>query len=306
MTNKRYRIPSTSSLIAFESAARHCNFSRAAEELYTAQSAISRHIADLEARLDVKLFERQQNRRKLWLTEAGEHLHRAVVSGLDTIQLSVNAIARSASEEQITIACTHELSHLYLMPRFEALQATLGQSTQIRIMTYEYDAPDWTLDPRIDLSFTYEPEGYSEDNRVLLYQEAVLPVCSPAFFASHRALLTEDVERWRDLPFLQLIKRNRGWINWEDWFESIGAESISPNYLRYDNYVYLLEAATSGRGIALGWRGLVERYIDMGSLVPLRQNHVEFDHALHAVLTARGKTRTLARRCLEFFQKVEL
>jgi len=70
MIKNRYRVPSTSALQAFEAAARHCNFSRAAEELHTSQSAISRHIASLEARLDTSLFDRQRKKR-LILTHIG-------------------------------------------------------------------------------------------------------------------------------------------------------------------------------------------------------------------------------------------
>ena len=154
MNKRRYNIPSSSSLMAFESAARLCNFSRAAEELHTSQSAISRHIADLETRLGARLFDREKKR--LHLTPYGEHFYRAVVSGLESIQSAATAIAIWSAGEQVTIACTHEISHLYLMPRFDALQMAVGEDTPIRIMTYEYDALEATLDPRIDLMFTYQ------------------------------------------------------------------------------------------------------------------------------------------------------
>ena len=150
MTKIRYRIPSTSALQAFESAARHCNFSRAAEELHTSQSAISRHIATLESRININLFDRHKKKR-LILTHAGAQLYRAVVSGFDNIQSTLDAISGFSKEEQLTIACTHEVSHLFLLPRFEELQQALGENCQVRIMTYEYDIMEIALDPQIDI-----------------------------------------------------------------------------------------------------------------------------------------------------------
>ena len=78
-----YRIPSGSALIAFESAARHENFSRAASELCTSQAVISRHILSLETQLSVRLFER--SRSGVSLTDAGHHFRDAVVTGLRVI-----------------------------------------------------------------------------------------------------------------------------------------------------------------------------------------------------------------------------
>ena len=95
MSQKRYRIPSSSALQAFEAAARHCNFSRAAEELHTSQSAISRHISSLEDSFNTLLFDRYQ-KRKLVLNQSGELLYRAVVSGLDNIQAAIDSISSSA------------------------------------------------------------------------------------------------------------------------------------------------------------------------------------------------------------------
>ncbi|MGD8421988.1 MAG: LysR family transcriptional regulator, partial [Gammaproteobacteria bacterium] len=85
MSARRHRIPSTSALQAFEAAARHCNFSRAAEELYTSQSAISRHISALESSLNTSLFDRRR-KKHLFLTAQGKQFHEAVVAGLDNIR----------------------------------------------------------------------------------------------------------------------------------------------------------------------------------------------------------------------------
>ncbi|MBN3563806.1 LysR family transcriptional regulator [Aliamphritea spongicola] len=303
MTRQRYRIPSTSALVAFESAARHCNFSHAAQELYTSQSAISRHVAGLESRLEVRLFERQKQ--KLSLTEQGEYFYRVVVDSLNQIQQAATDIAKTAEHEQLTIACTHEISHLFLMPRFASLQQAVGEQTQIRIMTYEYDALAASFDPQIDVYFSYQVSAADQENATRVFHEALMPVCSPAFAREHEDTLQEDLSHWQVLPFLKLTKRNMGWSTWENWFEH-QQQSCEPNFTGFDNYVYLLEAATAGKGIAMGWRGLVERYLESGALVALSADYLTLESGLYAKLTSHGRDRICARHCLQFLQEQAL
>jgi LysR family glycine cleavage system transcriptional activator len=296
MGKKKYHVPSSSVLVAFECSARLLNFSRAAEELHTSQSAVSRHISDLETSLGVTLFIRGKKQHRL--TEQGEHFYRAVVSGLDNIQSAVNRISGWSTENDVTIACTHEISHLYLMPRFEALREALGDEVKIRIVTNEYD--DNALDPRVDLSFAYKPAQTAGDSAAIVFKEAVCPVCSPQFLTQHRDMLESPVANWLDLPFLQLTKLNQGWATWEDWFAWSGATAAASRYTRYDNYVYLLEAAATGRGLALGWRGLIERYLDAGTLALVGGEFMQTSNALHAQLTASGQAKQAALSSLEF------
>jgi len=297
MKRRRYRIPSTSALQAFEAAARHCNFSRAAEELHTSQSAISRHISTLESRLNTNLFNRYKKKRLL-LTHQGEQLYRAVISGFDNIQTTIDAISGTSVDEQLTIACSHEVSHLYLLPRFAELQQALGGDKPIRVMTNEYDIMETALDPRIDIVIQYDVSGVEAVDCLRIVQEAVRPVVSPGFYEQNEFLLRQDFTAWEPLTFLELSKQNYGWATWDDWFRLSGNPGFAANYVYFNNYVYLLEAAAAGKGIALGWRGLIERHLANAALVPLAQEYIEFDRGIHAVLTEYGRNRALARQCL--------
>ena len=296
MNRKRYRMPSTSALQAFEAAARHCNFSRAAEELHTSQSAISRHISTLESRLDTSLFDRQ-SKRQLFLTAPGKQFYRAVVAGLDNIQNCIDSISGTALGEQLTIACTHEISHLFLLPRFDDLQQALGARMTLRVMTYEYEAMERRLDPDIDILLCYGSDREAE--RVSVVREAVLPVVSPAFYRQHRACLRREPSAWSDLPFLELSKPNHGWADWKQWLARQQVFDSSRDYRYFNNYVYLLDAAAAGKGIALGWRGLIERHLESGVLRGLGEVYTEFDRGIDAVLTEFGRRKPLARRCLD-------
>lgn len=295
MSTKRYRIPSSSALQAFEAAARHCNFSRAAEELHTSQSAISRHVANLESRFNTLLFDRYQ-KRNLSLSYQGDLLFRAVVSGFDNIQATIDSISGTPSLDQLTIACTHEISHLYLLPRFDGLQQAIGRDKPIRIMTYEYDTMESSLDSRIDIVIRYDVSRVDPVDRVRIVSEAVQPVAAPAFIERHQALLDDDVGAWQALPFLDLSKHNYGWATWKDWFDARGYPGITPNYNFFSNYVYLLEAAAAGKGLALGWKGLIERHLQDGVLTAVVNEYITFDRAIYAILTARGRNKPLAQQ----------
>jgi len=294
----RRRIPSTSALQAFEAAARLCNFSRAAEELHTSQSAISRHISSLEARLDTNLFDRRR-KKHLLLTAQGKQFYAAVTAALDNIRNCMDSISGAAAEDQLTIACTHEISHLFLLPRFADLQRALGEHRTIRVMGYEYEAMEKRLDPDIDILFRYDAGRTVAVDRRNVLPEAVVPVVSLSFYQQHRDRLEGGLDAWSGLAFLELSKPNHGWANWSEWFAQEGRPGLSPDYLYFNNYVYLLDAAAAGKGIALGWRGLVDRHIESGVLRGLGGKYTEFERGIYAVLTEYGKGKPLARRCLD-------
>ena len=120
-------IPPTSALIAFECAARHGNFTQAAIELATSQSAISRHMARLEKHLGAPLFER--SRTGVRLTEGGRRFRDAVVAGFGALRAGAAEVETLSRDEpaEVTIACSDEVSQLFLMPRYRALTEALGR-----------------------------------------------------------------------------------------------------------------------------------------------------------------------------------
>src|SRR3970040_3195329 len=80
----RATLPSLDLLVGFEAAARHLSFTKAGEELYLTQSAVSRQIKELEEELGVALFQRRH--RALQLTEAGKQFYAATAQGLTTMR----------------------------------------------------------------------------------------------------------------------------------------------------------------------------------------------------------------------------
>ncbi len=286
-------------LRAFEAAARHLSFVRAAQELGVHQPTVSRHIADLEYRIGARLFER--SRRAVILTPAGEVFHHAVAVCLKRLAAGAVAASSLTEDQRVVVACSHATSHMFVMPRFQALRHALGESVCLRILTLDYDMLNRVGEDEADLVFTYDEAASAPKDRVLAFSEAVTPVCSPDFAATHAQVLAGPVAEWGALPFLRLARSSRGWLSWHDWFEFVGYPQPAPRYVGIEDYVYLIEAAAGGQGLALGWRYFIDRYLDTGKLVKVVDEFIEFDRNCFARLTERGRQRQVAHRCLNAF-----
>ena len=289
------QLPAMNALLTFESAARLGSLSQAARELHTSQPAISRDIAKLEKQLSTRLFKRSRN--GVSLTDAGRRYREAVTASIGILREAALEVAARSDDKQVVIACSHEASHFYLMPRYEALQKALGEHVRIRILTYHYHRQDLPPEPIADVVLSWEANLHDEA-RVQVHEEAVRPLCSPEYAAMHAEILNGPVSNWSELTFLDLTRPNQGWASWDDWFEVAGRPERVPKYIDFDSYVYVLEAAVAGRGIALGWRHFIARYLESGTLVGLTDGFTEFDNYYCGVLTKQGRKNPLAQQCL--------
>ena len=188
------------------------------------------------------------------------------------------------------------------MPRYDALRRVPGKDVRIRILTY-HSTQGLPTDPSADMRLTWDAAGIAPDDRVVAHGEAVRPVCSPAYAATHAQTLAGPVAGWGGLTFLDLLRPNEGWASWEDWFAVAGRPDGTPRRLGFDSYTYVLEAAAAGHGIALGWRYFIERPLEAGVLVVLGDGFVEFDRAYYGVLTEKGRRKPVARAALDFFKQ---
>lgn len=288
-----------SALVAFESVARLGGVGRAAVELGTSQSAISRHLKQLEGELGLPLV--TKSGRGVVLTSVGAGYFSSVSSALDSLDSAGRAVGVALKE--LTIACSHEVSHLLLMPRFAQLRGALGGDVNVRVLTCEYDAAADMVRAGADVTFEYAARSPgSRSARVL--REEIVPVAAPEFMARHARHFHGPVSDWCHLPRLALTKNNFGWATWKDWFN---AQSITPStgpVAFFDNYVYALEAAAAGDGLALGWRGFVDRYLDAGTLVPVNDGWLSCSSSLYARLSETGARKKFAVKCLQFLSRM--
>jgi len=287
----RLDFPTIDCLLAFESAARHCSFIRAAEELDTAQPVVSRHIARLEARVSIRLFDR--SRAGTRPTPAGERVHAGISAGLDAIREGILRARAVTGEGRVVIACPPDVWQLLVLPHLDALRDALGATAVVEVRV----GPD---DPDADVAFGWD--GGTDAAELLTIVEAVGPVCAPNYAAVHADILNRPVSGWGGLRFLDCAPPGPGWVTWEDWFAVAGRPSPAPRPRRLGSYLAAVEAAVSGRGIALGRRCFVERHLETGVLVALGGGFVDLGSGLEAALTEKGRAKPLARDALAFFR----
>ena len=295
-------LPRMRALRAFDAAARHGSFVRAAEELGIHQPSVSRYVAELERELGVRLFER--DRRAVTLTPAGIVFHRAVAVGLERIAAGALAASDLPEDERVVIACGGATSELFLRPRLGDVQRGLGETAVIRLLHCEnshLERPNVMETDRIDLVASYHDVDGVPAGEVVVFPEAIAPVCSPGFAEAHADTLRRPVAQWGALPFLNFAWPSLGWATWDDWFEAAGRPDPPPRYRNFDDYVYMIDAAVAGQGLALGWRNFVGRFVGIGSLVAVPEGFVGFGRPLAVRLTGYGRQRPIARRCLDAF-----
>ena len=120
MPNLRKKLPSANALFVFEAAARCGNFTRAAQELYVSQPAVSRMLARMEDHIGVRLFERVRG--GIELTENGRILYRKISEGFNGIESAIREIeARATGVEPVTLSVSTGFTTHWLMPRMSRL-----------------------------------------------------------------------------------------------------------------------------------------------------------------------------------------
>ncbi|WP_449433977.1 LysR substrate-binding domain-containing protein [Pseudomonas putida] len=262
---KGYRriIPSMTALLQFESVARLNSFTLAGEELGVSQAAVSKQIRGLEETLGVQLFQRMH--RNIYLTDAGETLFAIISESLQKIASGFDRIMEGNEREEVVLASTAPVSQFRIMPRLHRLVDSLPH-VKLRLATQMFTGdlktPDYDMDIRFGLGH------WSDGQSILLFEEEVFPVCSPAWLARNQIPTT-----LADLAASGLLESDstsEGWLTWSGWFKEMGASSIKLNInLRCTLYTDVINAAVSGYGIALGWGRLVDHLIDSGDLVKL-------------------------------------
>ena len=172
---KRYNLPPLAFFQGFEAAARTLSFTKAAEELFITQSAVSRQIKALEDHLGIRLFERRP--RSLALTESGHALHRISADVLERLQAATDQLRAAHRTRQLSITTTTGFASLWLIPRLQRFTG-LHPDIDVRI-----SATTDTLNLErslIDLAIRYCAPEAAPDGAVRLFGEEMIPVCAPA------------------------------------------------------------------------------------------------------------------------------
>jgi LysR family glycine cleavage system transcriptional activator len=262
-------LPPLQTLRAFEAAARHLNYSRAAAELSLTHGAISQHIARLEAELGgTRLFVRDGQR--MLLTDAGQVLVMELRDGLQRLAQAFNtARVRPQSRQAtrtLTVSVLPSLAAHWLVPRLANFQSSYPDvDIAIRPTTTlaTFDGRDG-----IDLAIRYGPGQWPGLHASKLMKSFIFPVCSPALLAQ------TPIEKASDLLNMTLLRSPRQ--KWSPWFAAAGLDLSEPMQgPSYDDAGLLLQAAVAGQGMALARSALVADDLATGRLVRVSDIEVE-------------------------------
>lgn len=253
-------LPPLACLEAFEASARYLSFTRAGQELHLSPSAVSRQISQLEAFLGRRLFVREHN--ALRLTPAGETYAVDVRRMLELCVSSTTSLMARTVKSRLTVSCTAGLSAFWLAPRIGDF---LEQNPDIDLRIIVRDHFGVVSPAEYDVGVFYLRNTDVPGTHTLkLFDEKVHAVCAPGYLGgralepsellSHTLLFLEDAER--------------SWMSWHSWFERNGVPRVSPaSTITVNSYPLIVELATFGKGIALGWDRVIDPFLESGALV---------------------------------------
>ena len=282
------RLPSLDFLKGFEAAGRLLSFTRAAQEIFVTQSALSRQVAALEAALGVPLFARRH--RSLALTPAGIAFHRDVTAALGALAAAADSARGVVHAPGMTVSTTVSFASLWVIPRLPAFRA---RHPDVEVYV---SADDRLVDlgrGEVDVAVRYLSDARAPEGAVRLFGERMLPVVSPklvrrggtplatpADLASHVLLHLDDPEG------------RTPWLEWGVWLAANGQPGLKPaGSLRFKLYDQLIQAAVGGQGVALGRVPLIAEHLRDGRLTAPFPKRYDSARGYYAVVAPHAVER---------------
>jgi LysR family glycine cleavage system transcriptional activator len=252
-------LPSLNGLRAFEAAARHMSFTRAADELHVTQTAISHQIRRLEEQLGKRLFVR--GNRSLHLTRDATDYLPAIRTAFDDLRRATVRLQRPDREGLITVSTITSLAAKWLVTRVASFQDA-HPGIEVRITTSPH-LVDFQRE-EVDMAVRYGRGNWPGLRTQWLMAEDIFPVCSPALMKGSKPL-----RRPEDLAHHSLLHTTIGREEWQLWLTAAGlpVSLALRRGLSFDLGFMALQAAMDGLGVALSSRSFVDTDITAGRLV---------------------------------------
>ena len=252
-------LPSLNGLRAFEAAARHMSFTRAAAELNVTQTAISHQIRRLEEQLGLTLFIRRN--RTLELTREALDYLPSIRSAFADLHRATAKLRRNDHEGRLTVSTTASLATKWLVSRVAAFQdANPGIEVRISTSTHLVDFQR----EEVDIAVRYGHGVWPGLRADWLMAEHIFPVCSPNLLNDARPLRAPE-----DLAHHTLLHTTVSREDWQLWLTAAGlpASIATRRGMTFDQGFMAIQAAMEGLGVALARFHLVEADIAAGRLV---------------------------------------
>ncbi|GHC76949.1 LysR substrate-binding domain-containing protein [Limoniibacter endophyticus] len=281
MANLSRSIPSPRALLVFEAAARHGSFTAAAVEFNVTQPSVSRSIAQLEEELGFRLFERHS--KGLTVTREGQRLFNSVQESMTAVSETIKSIRKNAGKRSVTMSMSSSFATHWLIPRLGDFNEAFPNidlrfelvSGVMREVTGDVDIATRIVeddDPRYEI-WDFAPE-------------IIVPVCSPQYLARHGSI--DETDNLSQQVFLHLTDHKR-----DQWKPFLGKTILETaeigTWNQFSDYAVILQAATQGKGVALGWISVIASALNDRTLV-LSSNKRKITGRTHRLIIPKNRT----------------
>lgn len=274
MTELR-RTLSLAGLRDFEATARSGSFAGAGQELGVSASAVSQQVKLLEARLGVRLFDRRPQ--SLAVTASGRKLLTGLTSAFDLIEQSLANVVQ-APKDRLTLAMPASFAFSWFLPRMQRFRANYPAFEIVPRSSGGVLQPSME---GVDTCIRYGRAGWGDLDCRFLFNEALLPLCSPRYLEhSLAAGLSPD-----KLGGHRILTSETEPNLWREWPGSRDADAN--DFSRFGDDSLLIQATLNGQGIALLDCNLLSDLLKGSLLVPFSRFepwvrgsgwHLVFDH----------------------------
>jgi LysR family glycine cleavage system transcriptional activator len=258
----RRRLPPLNALRAFEAAARHLNFSRAADELSVTPGAVSQQIQNLEDYVGGALFKRTP--KGLLLTDGAQLALPALREAFDRLAEAAEMLTAPVDGRRLSITAAPSFAAKWLVPRlggFEAAHPHIDVWLSADIDIVDFAAGE------ADIAIRYGPGHYPGLETIPLMNETVIPVLSPELNAAQPVNAPADLIKHVLLHDGSPVA-DESCPDWTMWLAARGVKGVdAARGPRFNQSSLVIEAAVSGRGVALAKRTLAQDDLDAGRLI---------------------------------------
>ncbi len=267
------KLPPLHSLRAFEAAARHLSFTRAADELFVTQAAISHQVRGLEDYLCHSLFKRLP--RNLTLTAQGAALMPVLADAFDDMANAIVSLKQEKVGSLLNVRLASYFAAKWLSPRLEEFRRLHSEIDLC--LFHAHNAVDFERED-IDLAVTYGRGDWQGVESTALLTLDFFPVASPAWLANNGPLVKPE-----ELLNATLLHDTSPYY-WNGWLRQAGVKGINNQRgITIDDTNVLIQAAIDGQGVTLGSSLFVEDHLASGLLVTVFEETLTTDYSYYVV-----------------------
>jgi len=287
------KLPNLAALRAFEAAARHESFSRAADEIHVTPGAVSHQIRALEEELGLQLFTR--NGKRIAVTDSGQRFAASIRKALGEIAASADALREQSRQQRLVVSSPPSFASRWLAPRlWKFVDRHPGIEVVLQSSSHLNDLARDGIDVGVRFGLGHYPGLKSE----MVMEDFYYPVASPHY---RQGRLPSSPQQLRDCTLLRMDGLQESWL---PWFALAGLDLPDPaGGLVTEDSSLTLRAAADGAGVALTRHAIASQEIAAGELVRLFDIALRSDRAYYFVTVPNASPKPQVRHFRDWLEE---